>query len=215
MEAQQQITVRGAPAEISSWVHALSHLVNGAWSRDISIERKVKPNGARIWPICLVWSGEGIHPRTALFLQYVSESAVAITSIVPVDRKNLAREDQQAALEAFRTALIAPRGEALKVTETCSSPRELREEISPQAWARLESFAQTANRAMPQDRLDVPRWHEFLIQLHRDGTRPSHEILERALRQRAFREEAIERLLADYGRAEDLLGRYDAFREAE
>src|SRR3954447_6657207 len=112
MVAERQMTIRGAPPAIDSWTRALSNLVGG-WSRATGIERKVKLRRDAPWPICLIWSGEGHHPRTALFLQAVSDSEVAVTSVVPVDQRDLAADDYRAALDAFRASLVAPRGKDL------------------------------------------------------------------------------------------------------
>ena len=59
-----------------------------------------KVEGQQVWS--LVWSGNGAHPRTAIFLQPVSDAEVGVMSIVALDRRELAPEDRNAALEAFR-----------------------------------------------------------------------------------------------------------------
>lgn len=66
MVAERQLTIRGAPPIIESWTRALSNPGVG-WSRGTDIERKVKLRRDAPWPICLIWSGEGRHPRAALF----------------------------------------------------------------------------------------------------------------------------------------------------
>src|SRR5258708_2493121 len=143
MEADRQLTIRGAPAALESWARTISDLAVAGWSRGTEIERKVKLKRDARWPICLIWAGDGRHPKTALFLRPVSDTAVAVTSVVPLDRKELAPGDRRAALEAFEAVLIVPSGEAL-VVEGESSSEGLSEAIGPQALARFVAFAQTA-----------------------------------------------------------------------
>jgi len=106
MEAKREMTVRGEPAAIKAWIRTLSAPVAGAWSRATEIERKRKLRPGADWPICLVWSGEDGHPKTAVFLGPVSDSEVAVKNLVPMDRNCLSPDDRRAVLEAFRTALI-------------------------------------------------------------------------------------------------------------
>ncbi len=90
--------------------------------------------------MCLVWSGEGRHPKTALFLQPGSGSSIVVTSIAPIDRKELTPGDRRAAQEAFQSALISPKVEGL-IFEEEPIPTDLSETISPQAVGRFSSFA--------------------------------------------------------------------------
>jgi hypothetical protein len=87
----------------------------------------------------------------------------------------------------------------------------LAERISPQAQARFRAFARTASKVALHSGLDLPRWYDFLIQLHRDGTTPPRAILEAALKTERFSPDAIGQLLDAYEHSEDLLIRYDAF----
>jgi hypothetical protein len=210
MDAERQLTIGGAPPAIESWVRTLSEPAAEGWSRGTEIERKVKLHRDAGWPICLVWSGEGRHPRTALFLRPVSDSEVAVTSVVPIDRKELAPDERRAALDAFRTALVMPNGTDLVVEEK-SSAVELSDEVSPRATVYFRTFARTANKTLLHSGLDLPRWYDFLIQLHRDGATPPRDALEAALKNEAFSPEAITQLLDAYEHSEDLLLRYDAF----
>ena len=135
-------------------------------------------------------------------------------SVVALDRRELAPEDITAVLEAFQTAFIAPRGNDLQLTDRLSSAG-LSELISPQAQARFTAFAHTANKAVPHSGLDLPRWYDFLIQLHRDGASPPREALEAALREESFSPDAIGQLLNAYEHTDDILTRYDAFGDSE
>jgi hypothetical protein len=210
MEAERQATISGTPTAIEAWVQALSGPLAADWSRGTEIERKVKRKRDARWPICLIWSGQESIPRVAIFLQPASESEIAITSIVPLDRKELTSEQRGAALLAFRSAFINPRGVELELDE---NPRSagLAEMLSPQAGARFEMFVSTANRNMAHGSLDLPRWYDFLIQLHREGSRPPRETLETALQEAAFSESALRQLLDHYDHTDELLSRYDAF----
>ncbi len=214
MNRQRQVTVRGAPAAIAAWLQMLDGPITEGWSRAADIEQKARGKRNSRWPICLVWSGCGVHPRTAVFLQPISDAEVGVMSLVALDRGELAPEDITAVLKAFQTALIAPRGDELQLTDRLSSAG-LSELISPQAQARFTAFAHTANKAVPHAGLDLPRWYDFLIQLHRDGATPPRETLERALKTETFSPEAIGQLLDAYERSEDLLIRYDAFGDGE
>src|SRR5882724_3881772 len=104
MISEIQTTVRGAPLAIEDWIQSLKDPISEEWSRGTEIERKVKGKRDARWPICLIWSGQGVHPRTAIFLNTISDSEIGIMSLVPLDRKELALEDRQAALNAFQTA---------------------------------------------------------------------------------------------------------------
>jgi hypothetical protein len=103
------------PPALESWVKTLSDPGVEGWSRGTEIERKRRLRPEYRWPICLIWSGEGRHPRTALFLGPVSDSEVEVKYIMPIDQNKLDPNDRQAVLEAFRDALIVPRGVELKV----------------------------------------------------------------------------------------------------
>ena len=109
MNSERQVTVRGAPAAIEAWLQTLAGPITEGWSRAADIEQKVKGKRNGRWPICLVWSGNGGHPRTAVFLQPVSDAEVGVMSIVALDRRELAPEDRTAALEAFRDGTRCPR----------------------------------------------------------------------------------------------------------
>jgi hypothetical protein len=213
MNSEQQLTVRGTPAAIEAWLQILAGSIADGWSRAQDIEQKVKGKRNGRWPICLVWSGNGGHPRTAIFLQPVSDAEVGVMSIVALDRRELAPEDRTAALEAFRTALVAPRGNELQLTDR---PRSvgLSELISPQAQARFTTFARTANKSVLHSGLDLPRWYDFLIQLHRDGASPPPEALEAALREESFSSDTIRQMLDAYEHTDDILTRYDVFGES-
>ena len=210
MNSERQVTVRGAPAAIEAWLKMLDGPITAGWSRAPDIEQKARGKRTSRWPICLVWSGNGIHPRTAVFLQPISDAEVGVMSVVALDRRELAPENITAVLEAFQTAFIAPRGNELQLTDRLSSAG-LSELISPQAQARFTAFARTANKAVPHSGLDLPRWYDSLIQLHRDGATPPRETLEAALKTETFSPEAIGELLDAYEHSEDLLVRYDAF----
>ena len=135
-----------------------------------------------------------------------------VTSVVPIDRKELTPGDRRAALEAFQSALISSKIEGLRV-ENEPSPTDLSETISPQAVARFTSFTRTANKSLLRAGLDLPRWYDFLIQLHQDrcwGLRP---LLEEELRKHAFADCVMRELLAAYDHADELLTRYDAWRD--
>jgi hypothetical protein len=214
MNSERQVTVRGAPAAIEAWLQTLAGPITEGWSRATDIERKVKGKRNGRWPICLVWSGNGGHPRTAVFLQPVSDAEVGVMSVVAFDRRELAPEDRNAALEAFRTALVAPRGNELQLTDRPGSAG-LSELISPQAQARFTAFARTANKALLHSGLDLPRWYDFLIQLHSDGASPPRQALEAALKEEAFSPDAIGQLLNAYEDTDAILTRYDALKERE
>lgn len=214
MSSERQVTIRGAPAAIEAWLQTLASPITEGWSRAADIERKVKGKRNGRWPICLVWSGNGDHPRTAVFLQPVSDAEVGVMSIVALDRKELALEDRNAALEAFRTALVAPWGNELQLADRLGHVG-LSELISPQAQARFTAFARTANKALLHSGLDLPRWYDFLIQLHRDGTSPPCKALEGALKEEGFSPEAIGQLLSAYEHTDAILTRYEAFGERE
>ncbi len=178
MNKERQVTVRGAPVAIGRWLEMLDGPITEGWSRAADIEKKARGKRNSRWPICLVWSGSGVHPRTAVFLQPISDAEVRVMSLVALDRGELAREDANAVLKAFQTALIAPRGDELQLTDGLSSAG-LSELISPQAHARFTAFTHTANKAVPHSGLDLPRWYDFLIQLHRDGAAPPRRPLKR------------------------------------
>jgi len=214
MNSERQVTVRGTPAAIEAWLQTLAGSIAEGWSRALDIEQKVKGKRNGRWPICLVWSGNGGHPRTAIFLQPVSNAEVGIMSLVALDRRELAPEDCTAALEAFRTTLVAPRGNELQLTDKPGSVG-LSDLISPQAQARFTAFARTANKTVLHSGLDLPRWYDFLIQLHRDGASPPREALEAALKEESFSQDTIGQLLNAYEHTDDILTRYDAFGESE
>jgi hypothetical protein len=213
MNSERQVTVRGAPADIEAWLQTLNGPIPEGWSRAADIEQKARGKRNSRWPICLVWSGNGVHPRTAVFLQPISAAEVGVMSVVALDRKELAPEDITAVLKAFQTAFVAPRGNELQLTDRLSSAG-LSELISPQAQARFTAFARAANKAVLHSGLDLPRWYDFLIQLHRDGATPPRETLEAALKTETFSPEAIGQLLDAYEHSEDLLIRYDAFGDS-
>ncbi len=160
MNRERQVTVRGAPVAIATWLEMLDGPITLGWSRAADIEKKARGKRSSRWPICLVWSGSGVHPRTAVFLQPISDAEVGVMSLVALDRGELAPEDISAVLKAFQTALIAPRGDELQLTDRLSSAG-LSELISPQAQARFRAFAHTANKAVPHSGLDLPRWYTF------------------------------------------------------
>jgi hypothetical protein len=166
------------------------------------------------WPICLIWSGEGRHPRAALFLQGVSDTEVAVTSVVPLDQRDLAADDCQAALDAFRASLVLPRGKDLVVEDRPLSS-QLSEAVSARALACFRAFARMANKTSHPSSLDLARWSDFLIQLHLDQTRPPQDVLEEALKGEGFSDEAIQKLLEGFQMADVLLTRYDACGEKE
>jgi hypothetical protein len=214
MTNERQVTVRGTPAAIEAWLQTLAGPIAEGWSRAPDIEQKAKGKRNGRWPICLVWSGNGSYPRTAIFLKPVSDAEVGVTSIVPLDRRELAPEDRTAVLDAFRTALVTPRGNELHLTD---EPRTvgLSDLISPQAQARFKGFARTANKAVLHSGLDLPRWYDFLFQLHRDGASPPREALVAALKEESFSPDTIGHLLNTYDHTDDILTRYDAFGERE
>jgi hypothetical protein len=214
MNSERQVTVRGAPAAIEAWIQMLAGPITEGWSRAADIEQKARGKRTSRWPICLVWSGNGGHPRTAVFLQPVSDAEVGVMSVVALDRRELGPQDLTAALEAFRTAFIAPRGNELQLTER-PGHAGLSELISPKAQARFTAFARTANKVELHSGLDLPRWYDFLIQLHRDGARPPREALDTALKEESFTPTVIRELLDAYQDSEGFLTRYDAFRESE
>jgi hypothetical protein len=188
--------------------------ITGDWSRALDIEEKARGKRTSDWPICLVWSGNGGHPRMAVFLHPVSDAEVGVMSVVALDRGDLDARDRTAALEAFRTAFIAPSGDELQLTQR-PGDAGLSELISPKAQARFAAFCRTANKAVLHSGLDLPRWYDFLIQLHRDGARPPLEAIAAALRQESFTPQVIRQLLDAYEHSEDFLTRYDAFGESE
>ncbi len=150
MQCRQQITVRGAPPALESWIGTLSDPGVEGWSRGTEIERKRRIRPDLRWPICLIWSGEGRHPRTALFLGPVSDTEVEVKFIVPFDRKQLDPDDRQAVLDAFRDALIVPRGIELKVEDrplSAELPDELRRRgIGPLQDVRPDSRQDESSR---------------------------------------------------------------------
>jgi hypothetical protein len=214
MNSNRQVTVRGAPAAIEAWLQTLDGPFPEGWSRAPDIEQKARGKRKSRWPICLVWSGNGGHARTAVFLQPVSDTEVGIVSVVALDRRELATEELTAALNAFRMELVAPRGNELQLIDRPNSV-ELSELISPQAQARFMAFARTANKTVLRSGVDLPRWYDFLIQLHRDAATPPREALEAALKKEELSPEVIGQLLDAYEHSEDLLIRYDAFGERE
>ncbi|HEX3657219.1 MAG TPA: hypothetical protein VHV55_15505 [Pirellulales bacterium] len=215
MEAEKQATIRGTPTAIESWIQSLSGPIDSEWSRGTEIEGKIKGKRKNPrWPICLIWSGEGRHPKAAVFLQPVSDSEVRIASIAPIDRKSLAAEDRGAALVAFEHSLIAPRATELQLAETPTSA-ELAEMVSPRAMAHFAAFVQTANKTILHSGLDLPRWHNFLIQLHRDRSHPARTNVEAALKVEAFSPSVIQQLLEAYDNSDDLLSQYDAIGKDE
>ena len=131
-------------------------------------------------------------------------------SIVPLDRKALAPGDRDAVLQAFRSALLDSGGGELQFTDRPDTPG-LSDLISPQAQAHLAVFTRTANRTSLHPDRDLPRWYDFLIQLHRDEARPPREALEAELKAEGFSPEVIERLLDAYAHTDALLTRYEAF----
>ncbi len=92
---------------------------------------------------------------------------------------------------------------------------QLADAVSAQALACFRAFARTANRTLLHSSLDLPRWCDFLIQLHRDRAWPPQDILHEALRGEGFSEEVIQLLLAGSQMADVLLTRYDACGENE
>src|SRR4051794_15587115 len=98
MNGERQVTVRGAPGAIEAWLEMLDGPIAEGWSRAAEIEQKARGKRNSRWPICLVWSGNGVHPRTAVFLQPISDDEVGVVSIVALDRRELAPEDANAAL---------------------------------------------------------------------------------------------------------------------
>ncbi|MHB1560199.1 MAG: hypothetical protein ACYC61_22335 [Isosphaeraceae bacterium] len=214
MSSERDVTVRGTPAAIEEWLGTLDGSIAASWSRAPEIEHKVKGRRNGRWPICLVWSGNGGHPRTAIFLQPVSDHEVGVMSIVALDQAQLAPEDRAATLEAFRTAIVTPRGGDLRLAERPATVG-LSELISPRAQARFTAFARMANKAMLHSGLDLPRWYDFLIQLHRDGASPPREALEAALKDESFSPAVIGQLLDAYEHMEGILGRYDALGGSE
>jgi hypothetical protein len=84
-----------------------------------------------------------------------------------------------------------------------------------QAQARFTALARTASKGMPHSGLDLPRWFDFLIQLHRDGASPPREAIEVALTDESFSPVAIGQLLDAYKYTEGILARYDAFGGSE
>lgn len=214
MDNEREVTVRGTPAVVEEWLQTMDGSIAANWSRARDIEQKVKGRRNGRWPICLVWSGNGGHPRTAVFLQPVSDAEVGVMSIVALDQAKLDPEDRAAALEAFRTALITPRGGELQLADKSHSVG-LSELISPRAQARFTAFARTANKAMLHSGLDLPRWYDFLIQLHCDGISPPREALEAALKDESFSPVVIGHLLDAYEHTDGILTRYDAFGGSE
>jgi hypothetical protein len=214
MSSEQQVTVRGAPAAIKAWLQTLAGPITEVWSRATDIEQKVRANRDARWPICLVWSGGSDHPRTAIFLQPVSDSEVGVMSVVGIDRRELTPEDRTAALQSFRDAMVVPQGNELRLTERPAFPG-LSELISPQAQARFTAFARTANKASLHSGLDLPRWDDFLIQLHRDGASPPREAVEAALNEEAFSSEVIKQLMDHYECTEETLNSYDTVGDRE
>jgi hypothetical protein len=214
MNSERQVTVRGTPAAIEAWLQTLAGSIVEGWSRSADIEQKVKGKRNGRWPMCLVWSGNGGHPRTAIFLQPISEAEVGVMSVVALDRKELAPEDRTAALEAFHEAVVTPSGNELELTEkpVCIGLSEM---ISPQAEARFTVFAHTAGKTTLHSGLDLPRWYDFLIQLHRDGASPPRAVLEAALKEESFSPGTIGQLLNAYEHADDILTRYDVFGASE
>ena len=108
MNGERQVTVHGAPAAIEAWLQMLDGPITEGWSCAADIEQKARGKRNSRWPICLVWSGSGVHPRTAVFLQPISDAEVGVMSVVALDRRELAPEDITAVLEAFQTAFVAP-----------------------------------------------------------------------------------------------------------
>jgi hypothetical protein len=214
MNSERQVTVRGAPKAIETWLQMMDVPSPDGWSRAADIEQKARGKRSSRWPICLVWSGDGVYPRTAVFLQPISDSEVSLRSVVALDRRELAPKDITAALEAFRAAFIVSRDNELQLIDGPSSAG-LSKRISPRAQGRFTAFARTANKAVLHSGLDLPRWYDFLIQLHRDGVTPPREALEAALKTETFSPEAIGQLLDAYECSEDLLTRYDAFGDSE
>lgn len=214
MDSVRQVTIRGTPAAIEAWIQTLDCPIVEGWSRAPGIEERAKGRRNGRWPICLVWSGNGSYPKMAIFLRPVSDAEIGVTTIVALDRGKVAAEDHTAALEAFRTALVTPRGNELHWTDKAASV-ELPGRISPRAQARFTAFARTANKDMLHSGLDLPRWYDFLIQLRRDGASPPREVLGAALKDESFNPDAVGQLLTAYELTDDILTRYDAFRESE
>jgi hypothetical protein len=205
--------VRARPEVIEAWVENLAASMSQEWSRGTEIEGRVKRNRDARWPICLVWSGQGDeHPRTAIFLQPFSESEVAVTGVAPIDRRELTPEDRRAVLQAFDAALHTSSGTLVFQTKFVADP--LSETIGPRAFALFQRFVRSANKSILHSSLDLPRWFDFLIQLHQDGNHPPREVLERALMDHSFSEEARGQLLDLYDVSDSLLDRYEVMREA-
>ncbi len=214
MNNERRVMVRGTSTAIEAWLQTLTGLIPGDWSRALDIEQKAKGKRNGRWPICLVWAGNGLHPRTAIFLQPISDTEIGIMSMVPLDKRELAPEDRAAALDAFRTALLASPGNELQLTDKPGSAGLL-ELISPNAHARFMAFARRANKTMLHSGLDLPRWYDFLIQLHRDNATPPREALEKALEEESFSPSIIVHLLNAYEHTDEILTRYDEFGESE
>jgi hypothetical protein len=214
MRSDGQVIISGTPRAIEEWLQTLDGSLAENWSRAPDIEQKVKGRRNGRWPICLVWSGNGKHPRMAIFLQPVSDAEVSVMSIVPLDEGVLASEDRTAALEAFRAVLVTPRGDELRLADRPESDG-LSDLISPRAQVRFTAFARTANKAILHSGLDLPRWYDFLIQLHREGTSPPRQALKSALEVEGFSPGVIGQLLDAYERTDSILTRYDAFGGSE
>jgi hypothetical protein len=213
MAGRRQTTIRVNPAAIESWVRGLSDVMPGAWSRGTEIEQKARRIPDDRWPICLVWSGEGSHTQTAFYLYRCSDSEIEV-SVVPIGRRALPDNDRQAAVDSFRRTFILPRGEDLALEDKLV-PVTLVEVMSPRAASRFREFTDIANKTRLQHDLDLLRWYDFLIQLHRDPVRPPRDVVEELLRDRGFSEEVIRRLFENYDVVENLLSRYDQFKECE
>jgi hypothetical protein len=142
----------------------------------------------------------------------VSDTEVEVKYIMPIGQNKLDPNDRQAVLEAFRDALIVPRGVELKVEDRPLSA-ELPYELSAQSSARFETFVEIAEKTNLHDELGMTRWYDFLFRLHLDKNRPRRDVLEEGLRDEGFSEEVIGQLMKVYDFADGFLRRYDEFRE--
>lgn len=95
----------------------------------------------------------------------------------------------------------------------CSAPArpQLEGLLSPEALARLESFAEAVNKAALHEP-DLGRWAAFIEQAHLEEAVIDHQQLETWLADEGFPKDQRARLIGEYESGRRLLRAYDEGR---
>lgn len=208
MQDFKELSIRGEPEHLSSFIQALSDSDVSEWRRREDLEKKlmgISPKG-NIW---YCFSCEENHNRVAADLWLANRSAeeVYVCNIVPTSEAELSYALYNQIINEFAIFLSSYAAQCNVSVVLTGGMLDIKEYLSPTCYSLLQTFSQLANKATGSSHpLDQQRWFAFLVQAHEEKSRlTSHELYRWLTEEEAWSPEMASRLVSEYEKGRALL----------